>query len=58
MLMHSHEFELAIGDTIHVGDHTLTVVDMDGAEVIFRVDDPESIEPIGEAFEQSDSVSK
>ena len=56
--MISHEFELAVGDTIHVGDHTVTIIDFDGSEVVFRVDDPESIEPIGEAFEQSDPSDK
>jgi hypothetical protein len=32
------DFLLAIGDNIQVGNKVLTVVDIDGEEIIFRVD--------------------
>jgi hypothetical protein len=37
-----HELELAVGDAVRVGDYLLTVVDIDGQDVGFRVDPGES----------------
>ena len=31
--------ELAVGDVVYIGDRTLTVIDIDGDEVSFRVDE-------------------
>jgi hypothetical protein len=36
--MQAHELELMIGDTVWIGDRELTVIDIDGGEVTFRVD--------------------
>jgi hypothetical protein len=30
--------ELAVGDVLQLGDHALTVIDIDGLEVSFRID--------------------
>lgn len=35
--------ELAVGDVLRIGDHTLTVIDIDGSEVSFRLDDAADI---------------
>ena len=32
------EIELSIGDTIQVGDQFLTVVDIEGEEILFQLD--------------------
>lgn len=37
--MREVELELSVGDVLRIGDYTVTVVDLDGAEVSFRVDD-------------------
>lgn len=36
--MEDHEVELGIGDTLHVGNHIFTVIDIEGDEVHFRVE--------------------
>jgi len=33
------EFELTVGDVLHVGEYVVTVVDIDGTDVSFRIDD-------------------
>jgi len=33
------EFDLSIGDVLRVGDHLVTVVDIDGEDVSFRIED-------------------
>jgi hypothetical protein len=33
-----YEFELSIGDVLHIGESQFTVIDIDGQEVSFRVD--------------------
>ncbi|MEX0717374.1 MAG: hypothetical protein WD066_12340 [Planctomycetaceae bacterium] len=43
--MKDHELELSIGEILQVGEYTVTVVDIDGAEVGFRID---SLEEQGE----------
>ncbi len=42
------EMELFIGDTIQVGDQFLTVVDIEGDEILFRLDaeDPQELKKI------------
>ena len=42
--MAQHELELSVGDTVQIGDMLVTVVDIDGDEVSFRVDSVESEE--------------
>ena len=37
--MIERELELSVGDTIQVGDHVVTVIDIDGPEVRFRVEE-------------------
>lgn len=37
--MPEQTFELSVGDILHIGDRTLTVIDIDGDEVSFRVDE-------------------
>lgn len=41
--MQELSFELSVGDVLQVGDQLVTVVDIDGPEVTFRIDpvDPE-----------------
>lgn len=36
--MHEQEVELAVGDVVRIGDHLLTVIDIDGDDVSFRID--------------------
>ena len=38
--------ELAVGDVLVIGNHTLTVIDIDGLEVHFRIDDELSATPL------------
>ena len=40
--MQRHELDLSVGDVFHVGETTVTVIDIDGEEVTFRVDDASS----------------
>ena len=42
------EFELTVGDVVQIGDHAMTVVDIDGLEVSFRIDAPDSGEGLSE----------
>jgi hypothetical protein len=41
-----HEFDLQVGDTLQVGDYTVTVVDIDGDEVSVRIDPVEFLDQI------------
>ena len=45
------EIELSVGDVLQIGDHIVTIVDIDGQEVSFRIDDrgesPIEIEAMG-----------
>ena len=36
--MHDQEVELAVGDVVRIGNHLLTVIDIDGEDVSFRID--------------------
>jgi hypothetical protein len=40
--MAERELELSVGDTVQIGDTLVTVVDIDGDEVTFRVDSLET----------------
>jgi hypothetical protein len=35
------EFEVSVGDIFHIGETTVTVVDIENGEVTFRIDDGE-----------------
>ena len=37
--MQEQIFELSVGDVLHIGDTVLTVIDIDGPEVSFRMDE-------------------
>ena len=37
--MPEQTIELSVGDVVYIGDRTLTVIDIDGDEVSFRVDE-------------------
>ena len=37
--MQQIELELAVGDAVRIGDRWLTVVELDGDEVLFRLSD-------------------
>lgn len=37
--MPEQTIELSVGDVVYIGDQTLTVIDIDGDEVSFRVDE-------------------
>jgi hypothetical protein len=43
--MEQHEVELAVGDILRLGLCTMTVMDIDGAEVTFRLDEDQPDEP-------------
>ena len=47
--MPKHEFELAEGDSIRVGNRILTVIDIDGDDVSFRVETIDVLETEGVA---------
>lgn len=36
------EFELSVGDVLQIGEHTVTVIDIDGMDVSFRIDSEET----------------
>ena len=38
------EIELSVGDVFRVGETMVTVIDIDGDEVTFRVDDDDSLD--------------
>ena len=47
------EFELSVGDAIRIGNRVLTLIDIDGGDVAFRIDEIpiESREPdAGDSF--------
>jgi hypothetical protein len=37
--VNQYEFELSVGDVLCVGNRTVTVVDIDGPNVCFQIDD-------------------
>ena len=44
--MQELSFELSVGDVLQVGDQLVTVVDIDGPEVTFRIDPVEPQEAL------------
>lgn len=44
--MDEHEFEFSVGDVLHVGDCTITVIDVDGPEVTLRIDRGDELETV------------
>ena len=48
--------ELAVGDVLIIGNRTLTVIDIEGSEVHFRVDphpDSPAVDPLADAGSQT-----
>ena len=45
-LVQEQEIELSIGDSLQIGQHTVTVVDIDGGDVSFRIDHEEDEQPV------------
>lgn len=41
-MVHFHEFDLAVGDVLQVGELTVTVVDIENGDVTLRIDDDPS----------------
>ena len=37
-IVHEQEFDLLIGEALRIGDRIVTIVDVDGIEVGFRID--------------------
>jgi len=42
-----HELELTVGDVLQIGEHIVTVLDIENGEVTFRVENPEQYEESG-----------
>lgn len=42
--MREFEVELSVGDTLHVGDYVLTVVDIEGSAVSFHIESLDSLD--------------
>jgi hypothetical protein len=40
-MVHIHEVDVAVGDVLHFGGTTVTVIDIDNGEVTFRIDNNE-----------------
>ncbi len=45
-LVQEQEIELSIGDSLQIGQHTVTVIDIEGGEVSFRIDREEDHQPV------------
>ena len=43
--MGEHELDLSVGDVLHVGECTITVIDIDGLQVRFQIDQGDELEP-------------
>ena len=43
-MVQSQEFEVTVGDILRIGDTTVTVIDIDGGEITFRIDDGDSLD--------------
>ena len=39
--MQEHVVELLVGESVRVGEYVVTVIDVDGPEISFRIDSPE-----------------
>lgn len=45
--MQKQELEVQVGDTLHIGDYTITIVDLDGDEVGVRIDSVDELIELG-----------
>ena len=45
MTVREQEIELRVGDSVWLGEYRVTVVEIDGDEVVFQVDDSEKSKP-------------
>ncbi len=52
--MQLHEFELLVGDVLQVGEHTVTVLDIENGEVTFRIEESEP----DDEFDDGSSVNR
>ena len=43
--MRESQFELSVGDSVRLDDQILTVMDINGEEITFRVDFADDVEP-------------
>ncbi len=54
--MREEAVELAVGDTLVVGGHCVTIVEIDGPEICFRIDDADEQDVLvhhsGEAYDE------
>lgn len=57
LVAQSLEMELSIGDTIQIGNQFLTVVDIEGDEILFQLDSGDQQEPNSELETDSNSRS-
>lgn len=48
--MREFEVELSVGDTLHMGDYVLTVVDIEGSAVSFHIESLNSIDTDNSEF--------
>lgn len=46
--MQLHELELTVGDVLQVGEHTVTVLDIENGEVTFRIEEAEQRDETGD----------
>ena len=46
--MQLHELELKVGDVLQIGEHTVTVLDIENGEVTFRIEKPAHNEDLGD----------
>ncbi len=44
MTVREQEIELRVGDSVWLGEYRVTVIEIDGDEVVFQVDDSEKLE--------------
>ncbi len=57
LVAQSLEMELSIGDTIQIGNQFLTVVDIEGDEILFQLDSGDPQEPNSKLETDSNSHS-
>ncbi|QDT89692.1 hypothetical protein Pan161_13240 [Gimesia algae] len=53
LITQSLEVELTIGDTIQIGDQFLTVVDIEGNEILFQLDSDNPTGPAANAMKDT-----
>ncbi len=55
---HKTEMELSLGDTIQVGNQFLTVIDIEGDEILFQLDSELPPEPKSNLMQDTNSRSR